>query len=55
MILTNFQLKPNLSHFPFPSKSCNKRENTLNKTQMVKTPNNQPTVIHTITPNAHNL
>ena len=41
MILTNFQLKPNLSHFPFPSKSCNKRENTLNKTQMVKTPNNQ--------------
>ena len=55
MILINFQLKSNLTHFPSSSKSCNKRENTLNKTQMVKTPNNRPTVIHTITPNAHNL
>ena len=55
MILTNFQLEPNLAHFPSHSKSCNRRENTLNKTQMVKTPNNQPTVIHTITPNTHKL
>ena len=55
MILTNFQQKSNLAHFPSPSKGCNERENTLNNTQMVKTPNNQPTVAHTITPNAHNL
>ena len=52
---TIFKFIPNLAHFPTPGAKAKIEKNTYLKLKQLKPQINQPTVIHSITPNTHNL
>ena len=51
----NFQIIPNLAHLPSPGEKAKIERKLHLMLKRLKPQINQPTVIHSITPNTHNL